>query len=59
MLLRRETTRWGVMDDRGHVTECPSERDAREHQSIQGEELVNRVTIHTVRGQEQVRASDA
>jgi hypothetical protein len=38
---------WGVMDDHGQVTECPSEHDAREYQAIHGGELVSRATIHT------------
>ena len=35
----------GVMDSNGHITECPSEDDAREYQAAHGGELVSRATI--------------
>jgi hypothetical protein len=48
-LLARQTgevirVRWGVMDDDGHVTECPSEDAAREYQAGHGGDLTSRTT---------------
>lgn len=36
--------RWGVMDDHGQVTECPSEHDAREYQAGHGGDVASRTT---------------
>jgi hypothetical protein len=49
--------RWGVMDDYGQVTECPSEHDAREYQAQHGGDLASRTTTLYTFARTEVRRS--